>query len=622
MTVRATVNLNLGIAGPFLCTGTAPTSWGLDSSFDRDYLGRPYIDRTHLKGKLREALRELDIKSDVINGLLGKGEADGNGSLYFSDLRLKDEVIEENLMKGPAPDSLTRINKNVRGAMFVQENAFPGAKDKVYTWAGSICFVAGNKEDADKLSQSLIEGLKWIGAFGAEKGVGFGRLKSVALDPVKGLKTADIEINPQRPETISDQLTVIIETKDPLLFADVRIIDNYLESMEYITGNVLKAALAQAVTIAVGADSPFIMGNGVVFEKLPLLTKYFDQIRFLHSFPSTTEKRPNIIPYSIVKAGDHHYDVALKPGPNEVSDNVIDSPPWLFDGKAPIFQTDWKGNDYPDDFGWATPQRFAKTRTAIDETTRRADDGRMFTYQYVCPITTVSEKNEQGKLVDKTVPVRWIGGVSLAGVPEGDRPGLQGELECAFRLLSYIGKHKSLVKVQTKPSEPEPCRPVKGTILDSMAIVTFQSDTFMVDPGDLVGNQTGARLHELYAQFWSQDSNSGFELVRFFAAQKLRGGYLANSRRTGPKKDYYPFYLTEAGSVFVLRVTDLEKAQNSIKTWQDNGLTVPDWVQGRYGDGSSDMWRVCPYLHENGFGEVAVNLLWSEPEKTEGGETP
>lgn len=607
MTVLATVNLSLGIAGPFLCTGTAPTCWGLDDSFDRDYLGRPYIDRTHLKGKLREALRELGAAESLIDGLLGKEGPFATGSLYLSDLHLKDKVLEGKLNSGPAADSITRINKNVRGAMFVQENAFPGSRDKVYDWTGSISFVAENRETARDLSKKLIEGFKFVGAFGAEKGVGFGRLKSVAFDPDKNIETTDIVINPQPPETISDHLTVIIETKDPLLLGDVRIKDNYLESMDYITGNVLKAALAQAVVTAVGATVPFIMGNKTVADfKLPLLTKYFDKIRFLHSFPSTTEKRPNIIPYSIVKAGDHHYDVALKPGPNEASGNG-DNPPWLFNGKAPIFQTDWKGSDYLDGFGWATLQRFAKTRTAIDATTRRADDRKMFTYQYVCPKTSGGSQ------------VKWVGGVSLAGVPEEDRPGLQAELEAAFRLLRYIGKHKSLVKVQTKAVAPEPYRPVLGTIPDDMAIVTLQSDAFMVDPGELVKEQTGARLHEMYADFWSQ-MNCGFVMARFFATQKMRGGYLANSRRANPKP-YYPFYLTEAGSVFVLQVTDVEKARKSIEAWQGNGLPVPDWVQGRYGDGSSDLWRVCPYLPENGFGEVAVNLLWSEPKKSEGGET-
>ncbi len=57
--IQATINITLGIAGPFLCSGTAPASWGVDATFDRDYKGRPYIDRSHIKGKLREAMEEL-----------------------------------------------------------------------------------------------------------------------------------------------------------------------------------------------------------------------------------------------------------------------------------------------------------------------------------------------------------------------------------------------------------------------------------------------------------------------------------------------------------------------------------------------------------------------------------
>lgn len=66
MTVKTTATITLGIKGPFICSATAPAGWGIDATFDRDYLGRPYIDRSHIKGKLREALTELGADSSTI----------------------------------------------------------------------------------------------------------------------------------------------------------------------------------------------------------------------------------------------------------------------------------------------------------------------------------------------------------------------------------------------------------------------------------------------------------------------------------------------------------------------------------------------------------------------------
>lgn len=44
------------------------------------------------------------------------------------------------------------------------------------------------------------------------------------------------------------------------------------------------------------------------------------------------------------------------------------------------------------------------------------------------------------------------------------------------------------------------------------------------------------------------------ELVRFYASQSLAGGYLAY--RFQPNKPYRPFFLTDTGSVFLLKVKD------------------------------------------------------------------
>jgi hypothetical protein len=606
MTVLANIDIILDIAGPFLCSGTAPSTWGLDASFDRDYLGRPYIDRSHIKGKLREALEELGTAATSLDTWFGRGGEMNNGLCRISDFRLNDAELEKKLTDESSVKTLTRIRKDpVRKvvdptAMFVVEDAFPGASDNSYQWHGTITCYMDDTSAADTFHATINEGLKWTAAFGAEKGVGFGRLKAVTTN----LSTEPVKIDLNAHITPAPQLTITIKPEEPLLLGDLRMKDNYLESREYIGGNAIKAALAQGINTALGIKDPArtpIDKTSVVANSFPRLAKYFEHIRFTHAFPTISNKRPAIIPFSLVKTGDQYHDVALEDGPK------------LFDDKAPIFQTDWKASDYPDS-GWAFPRRFTKTRTAIDKITRRADDGSMFTFQYICPVTNKGEA------------ISWVGGISLSGLtldPNDTIADVERELECALDFLQTLGKRGSLVTATLTPEPPVPYCPMASWFKDKLAIITLQADTLMVNPEDLVQEQTAEKLLELYKAYWDTMSGSSLELVRFFATQKLRGGYLHRRRRTTPSS-YYPFYLTEAGSVFVLKVINEATAKTKVEGWLNNGLMVPGWVQTRYGKNGEPLWKLwkyCPFIPENGFGEVAVNHPWEVKEVKGGTES-
>jgi len=337
MTVQSTIMLNLGICGPFLCSGTAPVSWGFDATFDRDYLGRPYIDRSHIKGKLREAMKEIGTSDNHLNEWFGKEGPMENGSLFFSDLRLKETELEEKLTKIPSEDKLHRIaidnDRRVvkTNALQVMENAFPGGRntsdsETSYIWSGTISYVALTDIDAKNIHKEIQLGLKWMTRLGAEKGIGFGRLKSVDATLVEPLAAIDLKKHSPVAKP-SPQLTLTITTEDPLMLGDIRIKEsNYQESMEYITGNAIKGALAQALNMACGIASPastFIGDNKTVNDAFPNITKYFSDIRITHAYPALAkeEKRPVVIPSSVVVAEGKHYDVALKkdaflPGPN------------------------------------------------------------------------------------------------------------------------------------------------------------------------------------------------------------------------------------------------------------------------------------------------------------------
>jgi hypothetical protein len=605
MTVQATITITLGICGPFLCSGTAPVSWGFDATFDRDYLGCPYIDRSHIKGKLREAMKEIGTSDNHLNEWFGKEGPMENGSLFFSDLRLKETELEEKLTKIPSEDKLHRIAMDtVRhvvkpNALQVMENAFPGGRnasgeEKSYIWAGTISYIALTDTDANNIHKEIQLGLKWMTRLGAEKGIGFGRLKSVDAEL---MEPKAIELIHSPAAKASPQFTLSITTDDVLMLGDIRIKEsNYQESIEYITGNAIKGALAQALNMACGVcpvTKPIDVENKAINNEkaFPLLAKYFSAIRITHAYPSLTEKRPVVIPYSVVVAGEKHYDIALK------KDAILPG------GNLPAFQTDWKDEDYPNGFGWATPRRFAKTRTAIDDVSRRADDGHMFVYQYVCP------KNEDQK------DISWIGGVYLDDIPANDLPALQSELKCAFGLLKYLGKRAGRVTVDIKQEAPKPFKTIQPLPESDTVIISLQSDAMMVNPEDLLKNgQTAGQLLTLYNAYWEEVSDKVFTLSHFFAMQKIRGNFIR--RKKDESSPYYPYYLTEAGSVFVLTVKDKGKAQKLFAEWEKTGLREPAWAKHKYGD---PLWIKCPYVRENGFGEVIINADLGLEKINEGG---
>jgi hypothetical protein len=152
-----------------------------------------------------------------------------------------------------------------------------------------------------------------------------------------------------------------------------------------------------------------------------------------------------------------------------------------------------------------------------------------------------------------------------------------------------------------------------------LVLVTLQTDTVMLDPNNVRSLAVGSDLNALYGDYWRllSDDGSGPALVLkdFYAYQNFAGGYRyhrylgAAERRSAPNR-YRPFYLTGAGSVFKLEVTDANRAWQILDQWTQQGLDLPAWAVTEYGRSGFALWQTCPYLPENGYGEIAVNLRW------------
>lgn len=566
---------------------------GLDVAFELDYQGRHVIDASHIKGKLREACTELRLLGDdEMGALFGKeGEPEDQGfpaGLRFGSLRLaaKSERPRSGRVR-------TRIALNDRrvvtsGAMLVLEDVFPVGRDA--RWAGTMRFYATNEQAARDTAKRLVAGLRAIDAVGAEKSVGWGRVTKLGYHITMSPAMADSASATTEAEALSGTSCVLrIRPSDPLLVIEKRVRENFMRSQDTIPGSVVKGALAEALNAACGMPSrtPIDADNSGVAATLPALATSFGALIFRQARPAPAGgRRPVVVPLTAVAAESDSadvYDVALCSGPS------------LIGGLAPVFQTDWKDTEGPRQaHGWAIPKRVVKTRTAIDQQTRRARDGQLFSYEYVCPIS------------GKGDPIEWVGEVDLASIEPDWRGAVLRDLQMALSLDLGIGKRRTDCAVTIGATES-----VGGVaVRDGLYIVTVQSPTLMVAPQDL---QPGVDLRTAYESYWRSTLGEDVQLERFFAHQTMLGGYLSSRRVGGAvRSSYLPFIVTDAGSVFVLRadVAAADSVRERLVGLLGVGLPVPEWAEARYSVDGHPLWQTCPFVPANGAGEFSVNDPW------------
>ena len=367
------MEVSLKIQAPFLCSATGPKSWGIDLSFNRNHEGDLSIPKSHIKGKLKEAWRELqkiEALSIDINHWLGKSSgnyAPHRGLMIFSDficLDKQDSIQTHRICIEKTSGTA------VEGALITVE--VPHLSGKTTKWSGEIAFPAVDQLEGERVKEQILTGLRWITALGAEKGVGYGRLMEVACENFCREESSTHNISPSK--TIGLAITML----DPLMIGGVRIKDNYLKSETILAGTVIKGALAQSIRRKLNLN-----GNQEINELTPGITeagisnlaRHFEQLRITHAFPSRQSLvRPVKQPLSLVKT-ESLYDVALSEKPR------------LIKNKAPAFAIDWKdSSDVDFAYGWAHPKTLARTRTAIETVTRRAEEEKLYTFEYICPV--------------------------------------------------------------------------------------------------------------------------------------------------------------------------------------------------------------------------------------------
>lgn len=608
MTMRqVTLEATLSLVGPILTKSTTSGRPGVDAPWARTG-GAIYLPYSLVRGRLRQSLEELALAgadgltpADVEEwfgpraGSAGRGGRPGpvpqpsdrfdpeRGLLRFRDFVLdgmspRDDAVRVRIRMDDARGAADE------GALQVLESPF--APGETVRFKGQIEFFARDEAEQDRITLWVRRGLRWTTSFGAGRTIGFGRVDAADVS-VLGAPRAIAPVTQATTGTV--RLGLKIRLLAPFCVAKYAPEGNLFESDEALAGGILRGVLAALLKV-LGGRRPWEPID--VCQSSPAgweaLAAHFDKIRITHAFPAAfsaqgTASRPVVPPLSLVKAkGETGYlDVALCDGPMLLGD-----PP-----RAPAFSIDWKDDrDVRRDFGWSQPQREMRVRPAIEPEKRRAKQAQLFAYEMVLPEGYV-----------------WLAHLDLKRVPAADRTAVEGQLRSLFAGgLSGIGKTKASATVEVVPAGevPAPASP------DGIHVVTLQTPALLCDPCLLDETSGAAELHQAYQETWDGLAGKALDLIRYFARQRLAGGYL--TLRYQPDRPYHPFLLTEAGSVFVLKARpgQEERASECIADWQLHGLPLPQWAVDLYSDAQNrgDAWNRCPFRPQDGFGEIVVDL--------------
>lgn len=239
-------------------------------------------------------------------------------------------------------------------------------------------------------------------------------------------------------------------------------------------------------------------------------------------------------------------------------------------------------------------------RTEINKATRTADERKLFATEAIVPDSR-----------------SWLADVDLGAIPEQARDAVAADLRDFLACgLDMLGKTRAVAQIEFMGEPTTPTVESKEILVGDIAVVTLQSAARLLPkPGDIPSTNGGNQLLEMSKAAWSELSDHSLELQRFYAQRQLVGGqYLWRRFREGAHP-YNPELLTVPGSVFVLKQVGDEKiARRKLQAWRDSG---PRPLRS---DSRGEDWRQTPYIRNNGYGRVAINLKVHWDHEPKGGE--
>lgn len=342
----------------------------------------------------------------------------------------------------------------------------------------------------------------------------------------------------------------------PLMVGTQMLEENVFHSDDIIPGGAIKGMLANALERGGKMSKP-------VGEAL-------SKMRISHAFPITKEgiRHGLPAPLSIVSVGDRFQDI--------LRDSITDD--------VPLYNVDWKPRHYSSlspQLGNVIDQqmtRIQRTRTKIDAN-GTASDSSLFVYH------STPSRHSCGTFR------KWRFTVQ----PQTDPNTASIILDTLVGELDGLGKTDAIASIS--PTKSFASGYVKNAVEPSALVLL--TPALMIDPDD-VGAMAKS---EQYSNYWKKVFDEPGLQVETMATETLAGGYQAKRFRRGSSALYRPWLLTSPGAVF--RFSG-EFDQQKLLSFIDRGLPKPAYA--------ADLnWQNCPFLSENGHGEVCFLPDLSKP---------
>ncbi len=580
MSLHQHYKLELTFSGSLLTQAAGTMALGMDVEMQKDSQGQPVINGSLIKGNIRHTLEEFsellaDTQlSQIIDHWFGKETSDQQYTpqrtqIDFDFFWKLTTPYEKSLNQRTriAIDSTTGTVKE--GALQIVEDCFPLNNSSSPIFSGIITTRFSNNKDQKIFEKWVNKALEYIPAMGSFKGIGWGKLKSAKLKPCE-LNYANPERNSLPANTT--RLGIQLELDRPFCIGRPRTPEsNQIVSDDFIAGNVIKGLIARL----------YDNNEKLLEEKL-----CFNQLIMTHALPTdkNTNQRNLPIPLSLatfeIEEGKEKKVVDMA-GLTQQAERIL----WE---KAPTFSPDWKEQDKKSiaqalQQETSEPKRSLVLRTEINKK-GISEEGKLFSLECIEP------KNYY-----------WSADIDLCLIDEEKRKTVLKELQDKLSNGFYgIGKTKAHAKLTFKLKAPYKAKTDQLTV--GRQIVTLTTTARILPPDlSIQGTNSAKPLKESYQNYWRKVLTATVTLENYYAQQSLTSTYYHQLRNRQTEKAYYPEWLTDAGSVFILEINDA-KALEKLQKYAETGLPAHSEA-----DDTPANWKTTPYLPEQGYGEIQIN---------------
>jgi len=614
--MRHVWRVSLIVAAPFTTGSTENAERGFDDAQLRDADGTPMVAGSHLQGLLRHFLGDVHraeqeagiggsdklVPRDVFFEWFGRpgrqlanaeeqedakdyddpGEQpdvlteNRRARLTFRDLKLAVREPRERRDRDRIRIDVERRSAKA-GAWLTSEQMFPTGAEVSYSNDAALVLY-GTVGEAENLTRVFSLFKESLPAIGGDKGAGFGKVVDLSI---KAIESRPFAIPETGASVVGNTTTRCgFRLAQPLLVDPELLSGNLLRSSIDIPGAALKAALAESGRTAhSGGTDAFDEEFGAVLSRIV--------VRHALAAAPHSSRRRTTFPFSLAAAV--HED-----GKEVFVDCFADGAEEL------RFAVDFKSyhksalKAYYSVFDFE-PALLTRTRTAIREGEFTAEPHRLFNHQAVSP---------RG--------VEWHTEFFMPeGFTDEDR-AKAGQLLALFGSGAVqIGKLRSdIVDVRfdrdctSRMAEPADARaPVKSWRMK------VESPAWLLGMDEVYALYRGADLRNVYRQrmqalLGPAHAAVDWEQFSFFAQHDWSGGRRAVRYKQQDDGGYYPYLLTRPGSVFRFLERDGsgEEERDALARAM-SGFAARGLPAARH-DAS---WRNCPFVPENGYGEVTID---------------